>query len=261
MRRYQVILLLMLLHSSLLRAQRDSSLTSDFARMSARERARIAREEATLAEADTAFQAAMRAGEEHFRAARYHAALDRYQHARNLRPHNVHPKVKIQDLQALLARQVDDDREPGAEQPPHPKEQAPQHRATYAAQEAVPPTSSEPKMDAHEPARPAGIPPPSPKPERTTVIVPVREEGAATPPANAPVLEGQRIFREGRAVVEERVVQEGGRMVVWRKVMHPWGEVVHFRDNEAIPERRWQERFAAGQSDGSRTTGNSSRDR
>jgi hypothetical protein len=44
-------------------------------------------------------------------------------------------------------------------------------------------------------------------------------------------------------------------------VLHPWGEVVHFRDNEAIPERRWQERFAGVQSNGSSITGNSSRDR
>ena len=139
MRRYKVILLLMLLRSSLLPAQRDSSLTSEFARMSAKERARIAREEGALAETDTAFQAAMRAGEEHFRAARYHEALDRYQRARNLRPHNVHPKVKIQDLQALLARQGDGAWEPGVEKPSSTPEQAPQRGATTAVQNAVPP--------------------------------------------------------------------------------------------------------------------------
>ncbi len=267
MRRYKVILLLMLLRSSLLPAQRDSSLTSEFARMSAKERARIAREEGALAETDTAFQAAMRAGEEHFRAARYHDALDRFQRARNLRPHNVHPKVKIQDLQALLARQVDGSRE-SAEQPAPPPEQAPQPGATNAVQEAVAPAAAARKVDAHELSTPAGPPQPSTKPERSAVIEPgppatvhVRKEGATTTPATVPLPEGHRIFREGRAVVEERVVQEVGRTVVWRKVMHPWGEVVHFRDNEAIPERRWQERFPGGQSDGTRTTGNSSRDR
>jgi hypothetical protein len=272
MRRHKVILILTMLPcASQLVAQRDSSLTSEFARMSARERTRIAREEGTLAEADTAFQAAMRAGEEHFRGARYHEALERFQRARDLRPLNVHPKVKIQDLQALLARRMDADREHSADQPP-PSAEVPRQSTPDTVENEEPRTSAPPPVDAHRPVHPAGSTADPPRTDQEDghatgvqpvrpATVPIQEERMTPPPAALPAHEGHRIFREGRAVVEERVVQEGGRAVVWRKVLHPWGEVVHFRDNEAIPERRWQERFAADRSDGGRSTGNRIGDR
>jgi hypothetical protein len=270
MRRYKVILILTMLPCSVpLVAQRDSSLTSEFARMSARERTRIAREEGALAGADTAFQAAMRAGEEHFRGARYREALERFQRARDLRPLNVHPKVKIQDLQALLARQVDGAGERSAEEQAPAPVQVPGHATTDPARETVPVGGVERGTGARMPDHPARATAPPPSPRQAAAAEPqlkatAPEGHTGDPPQSStatPAVEAHRIFREGRAVVEERVVHEGGRQVVWRKVLHPWGEVVHFRDNEAIPERRWQERFAGVQSNASSITGNSSRDR
>jgi hypothetical protein len=259
MRRLHALLTLLLLaQAPLVQAQRDSSLTSEFARMSARERARVAREEEAAAATDTAFQAMMQQGEEHFRAARYEEALASYQRARSRRPLNVHPKVKIQDLEALIARQQQEAVEAPPVEVTMPRPDSP---AGGPPEDEVPPAMVVPPMvepqHVEQPA-PAEVPastdrapatslpatPSPPVPAARTDTAPAVVRAPVPQPAPAdPLTEGVRIFREGRAVVEERVVQEGDRLVVWRKVVHPWGEVVHFRDNEAVPARRWQERF------------------
>ena len=77
-------------------AQRDSSLTQDFAKLSAKERARMAAHEEQDAAADTAFQARMKQAELRFQQGAFQNALDLYRQARSMRPYNVHPKVKIQ---------------------------------------------------------------------------------------------------------------------------------------------------------------------
>jgi hypothetical protein len=223
--RSPVFLLFAFLCMARVHAQRDSSLTREFARMSAKERARVAREEEAAAQQDAMFQQLMREGEEHFQSGRYNDALSSFRQARSLRPLNVYPKVKIQDLEALIARQ--------AEVPVAPTE-APKEIPSPP----LPPPSPPPAASAVEP--PVTVPPkePAPRPEKKPSPAPVRHDTAITTPT-----EGIRTFREGRAVVEERTVQEGERLVVWRKVVHPWGEVVHFRDNEAVPARMWQQRF------------------
>ena len=53
----------------------------------------------------------------------------------------------------------------------------------------------------------------------------------------------ERSFVEGRAVVLERRVVKEGVEAVYRKVTHPWGQVVHFRDGIAISEREWEAAF------------------
>ena len=55
--------------------------------------------------------------------------------------------------------------------------------------------------------------------------------------------EGERIYKEGRAVVVERSTSVEGKAVIFRKVLHPWGEVMYFRDGASIPERIWIETF------------------
>lgn len=214
-------------------AQRDSSLTREFERMSARDRARVAREEEEAAQQDAVFLGHMRQGEEHFQAGRYNDALVSYRTARSLRPLNVHPKVKIQDLEALIARKAEE--------------------TTEASPSLPAPVEPRPNTDTSPAPPPAPVvvaPAPPPQPVATTAPEPVQKPPVVRPsvrPSTATqpdAVEGVRTFREGRAVVEERVVREGERLVVWRKVVHPWGEVVHFRDNEAVPARRWQERFS-----------------
>lgn len=227
------VFVLLLAHP--LRAQRDSSLTRAFDRMSAKERARVAQEEEVAAQQDALFQGYMRQGEEHFQAGRYDDALASYRQARSLRPLNVHPKVKIQDLEALVARKAKE-----ADQVVAPMPAPVEPPAPSPSSDPLPPAPPAPAPVAPTPMPPRG-PSTAPQPvHKPPVDRPAVPSATASKPDPA---EGVRTFREGRAVVEERVVREGERLVVWRKVVHPWGEVVHFRDNEAVPARMWHERF------------------
>ena len=220
--------------------QADGSLTDEFAKLSAKERARIAKEELEEAARDTRYQAVMEEAEALFRARDFEASLEKYKEARELRPYNVYPKVKIQDLQALLKRleeEANAAKEAPAEQPA-PKAEVP-------AMENKPPTPQSagelPVVEPQHQVNTAVEKPVRPKePEPKVASLPQ----SAGPVQGPEALEaGERLYREGRATVLERRVPEEGKLIVWRKVTHPWGEVVHFRDGQAIPARTWTEQF------------------
>ena len=68
------------------------------------------------------------------------------------------------------------------------------------------------------------------------------------PVPTSPVLEkpttiGERVYMEAGATVIERTVEDEGRNVVYKKVVHPWGQTFHFKDGLAISEREWKGRF------------------
>lgn len=227
------------------RAQGDSSLTRDFERLSAKERARIAKKEQEESAQDPRYQAAMTVAEDLFRKQQYDDALVRYQEARNLRPLNVYPKVKIQDLQALIAKR---DAEVVARtevqaQPPAPIP-VPADTASKATRlvpvevVAVKEVPALPKPDTTKTVV---------RPKRSTVVA--REQprkvttAAPVEPVKAAGPDGveERMYMEGRAVVLERKVTNRGHIEVFRKVTHPWGQVNYFRDGIAISERVWKE--------------------
>jgi len=235
-------------------AQGDSSLTRDFERLSAKERSRIAQQENADAALDAAFGAVMQEAESLFAQKRYDEALVRYTDARRMRPYNVYPKVKIQDLQALIAKR---DAELKTQEPSAiPPETAPEVPAVVE----IPQPAPAPVIGS---APPIALPPPevTPDPVRVPVEAPTIRVAESRPvhvsPSTpslrppekdpAPDLENglhERIYKEGRAVVLERTVVSEGKGVVYKKVTHPWGEVVHFRDGLVVPPRVWSEAFA-----------------
>ena len=83
----------------------DGSLTGDFKKLSPKERSKIAARETHEAAADSGYQDIMKQADAAFRAGRYEDALAAFHEARSIRPYNVYPKVKIQDLQALIKKQ------------------------------------------------------------------------------------------------------------------------------------------------------------
>lgn len=226
-------------------AQGDSSLTRDFEHLSAKERARIAKKEQEESAKDPRYQAMMTEAEDLFRKQQYDDALVRYQEARNLRPLNVYPKVKIQDLQALIAKR---DAEMMARtkvqaQPPVPILVPPD-----TASKAAPPVTME-VVAVKEVA-------PLPKPDTTKAVVRPKQATvvakeqprkvtttAPVEPVKAAGPDGveERMYMEGRAVVLERKITNHGHIEVFRKVTHPWGQVNYFRDGIAISERVWKE--------------------
>lgn len=211
----------------------EGSLTKDFPKLTAKERSRIAAKEAEEAAADQAYQARMQEAERAFQDKRYEDALTAYEQARELRPYNVYPKVKIEDLKALLKRQAEAaPATTAAAEPPPPVPSAP----------AAPPVVERPAVQPMPapPAKPVGRPVVV-TPPRTQVREPRPEpERPKDPP---PISLEERTYREGNAIVVERAVDDGGQRVVYKRVSHTWGQVFYFKDGLSVDERIWKDRF------------------
>lgn len=210
------------------------SLTDQFPNMSAKERSRIAEREQSEASKDQAYQELMRRADEAFRAARYEEALKGYEEARSVRPYNVYPKVKIEDIRALLAKraaaepstQVDTATTPTPTpiSPPTPPADPP-----VEVVRMVPPPASAPAPEAE----------PAPEPVPAVVAPPAQRSLPLAPAAG--VIE--RRYKEGNAHVIERVVTVEGRTVIYKRVFHAWGQVFYFEDGKPVDERVWNARF------------------
>ncbi|MGV3638010.1 MAG: hypothetical protein ACO1NQ_10265 [Flavobacteriales bacterium] len=216
-------------------AQPDA-LTDEFSKLSAKERARIAKEEEKNAANDAPFQTLMTSAEERFRAKDFDGALALYQEARTRRPLNVYPKVKIQDLQVLIAKR---DAEAAArpvtgpvDPPPHdPLPVVPVVEPMIP--DPIPAPVQEPTKSAVPPTRPSAAPVRINEPRTAT-------KPASTPTPNIDLEVGERVYKEGRSVVVETVTPEDGRAVVYKKVSHPWGDENYFREGSPISERAYR---------------------
>lgn len=248
---------------------KDKSLTKDFSQLSPKERSRIAAQETAEAEKDSTYQRLMREGDQAFRAGLYEDALAIFQEARQLRPYNVYPKVKIEDLQALIRKR--DQEAAQAAPPPAPEvaEEMPPAQTVEPIPEATPVPSTEgkpeetdmmteapapPPLPVQEPASREAPPPPGPAipaaPEKKPVARIEEPPPAVKPSHTGPIGPGpepelgERVYLEAGAVVTERTVEEEGKVVVYKRVAHSWGQTFYFRDGLSIPQRRWDEHFS-----------------
>jgi hypothetical protein len=215
--------------------ERDRSLTDAFQGMSAKERSKIAAKEVEEAASDQAYQQVMNEAEAHFQAGRYPDALASFKQARSLRPFNVYPKVKIQDLEALLAQA-------GAAPPPGNEVLAPASPLDAPAQ--VPPGRPDTATPTQAPVVPVHAPV---RQDQGTGSAGSSAPVRAAPPADpAWLVDGaeERRYKEGNAFVIERRLMQEGAPVVYKRVQHPWGQVYYFKDGEPIDPRVWKERFA-----------------
>jgi hypothetical protein len=221
-------------------AQPDQ-LTDEFSKLSAKERARIAKEEEQNAAADAPFQALMANAEELFRAKDFDGALERYKEARTRRPLNVYPKVKIQDLQVLIAKR---DAEQAAAPPEPPPVEVPLSEPMPSAPvPAVVDVRKDPEptevAQQEQPKPEVRITPPVSLPVVVSTPKPDPRPAQVIPPAAALEV-GERVYKEGRSVVVETVTPEDGRTVVYKKVSHPWGDENYFREGIPISERAYR---------------------
>lgn len=244
---------------------KNGELTKDFDKLSPKERSRIAAQETKEAAEDSGYQALMREADQAFQAARYEEALAIYKKARVMRPYNVYPKVKIQDLQVLIKKR---DLEKAAEAP----SPVPEPDATEV-QELSPPSA--PAPEAHPPAAAVAAPVATPTPVPATVATPsplptpastpapisnpepvedtrpvptpvVTKDPVHTSPAPrvSPIPLGERVYVEAGAVVTERTVEDDGKVVIYRKVVHAWGQTFYFKEGLAISQFQWDQRFS-----------------
>jgi hypothetical protein len=217
------------------------SLTQDFPKLSAKERARIAAREAEEARQDQAYQGVMQSGEKAFQEGHYEEALHLFEQARTLRPYNVYPKVKIEDLRALMARQAAASSDPPPNGPVEPdggntddqSASLPPPPPTLAPKNPEPNGSGQQTVVPHrDPVAMSGAPA-EPEPDR------------ALQPLSLKKAEGviERRYKDGRAFVIERIVRLDGRTVTYKRVYHPFGQVFFFEDGLSVDERVWKARF------------------
>jgi hypothetical protein len=206
------------------------SLTEQFPNMSAKERSRIAAKEVEESGKDGAYQAFMLQAEKDFQAGHYQEAIDGYEKARALRPFNVYPKVKIEDLKALLAQRA-----------------APAPVATMPGPEqAIVPTarSVDPVPQKSMGTTPISAPlaplPVAKEPQPITAPSPAAVEPTRLEPADDLI---ERRYKEGNAFVIERVVTVDGILLTYKRVFHNWGQVFYFENGAAVDERVWNARF------------------
>lgn len=227
----------------------QGELTKDFGKLSAKERSRIAARENVEAAADSGYQALMHQADLAFQAGQYEAALEHYEQARILRPYNVYPKVKIEDLQAMIRRREAEQAAPAPlpatnaeappdEAPPPAPAPAPAPAPSPAPAPAPTPAPAPVSTPVPPPTRPVPVPPPAPTPR------PVPETTPESPSPDAPGQLSQRVYMEAGAVVTERIVQEENRTETWRRVAHPWGGTFYFKDGLAISQFQWDQRFS-----------------
>lgn len=233
----------------------DDSLTPDFAGKSAKERSRIAAKEDAEARADQKFQQVMEDAERLFRSGDYDASLERFKEARSIRPYNVYPKVKIQDLQALIAKR---DAALAGQQEEQLPEVAPVEERMVLRTEVTPAPAPAPApvpvAPVEKPVQPATSPvverrpePVAPKPMVAQPTRPLVTEGPPKPAATLRTLPDQRcterVFREGTFLITERSCTGPDGTDVYRRVLPHWGTPTHFLNGAAIPERMWHEAF------------------
>lgn len=222
-----------MLFGTLAPAQKErGSLTEQFPNMSAKERSRIAAKETEEAQKDGSYQEVMRTAELAFQEGRYEEAIKRYEEARAMRPYNVYPKVKIEDLRALIARQAaKQDTLTAVEE--HPVDPEPIATPVQQTVPVVDRLDQEPTPIVEQPSAPK----PEPKVERPVIAAPV-----ALPAKVADGIIEQR-YREGHAFVIERAVTIEGRLVKYKRVYHPYGQTFYFEDGLSVDERVWKARF------------------
>lgn len=224
-------------------AQNDrGSLTEQFPNMSAKERARIASKEKDDAAKDGAYQALMLEGERDFQEGRYEEALMAYEKARAMRPYNVYPKVKIEDLRAILKKQAARSDTTMAPPPaPVPGLQPPAQAPPVVAgsRDPVPQATKPPQTE------PIDVPPQErvvAKEPPPTSVVP-EEKRSPVPHGKRDTGVIERRYREGHAYVIERAVEVEGRVVIYKRVFHNYGQVFYFEDGLSVDERVWKQRF------------------
>lgn len=238
-----VLCTVFLVFGQMVSGQQDD-LTGDFGKLSAKERAQIARDEEENAAKDLVFQGLMTEADALFRRQDFDGSLSKYMDARALRPYNVYPKVKIQDLQALIARReeertrsagqaevrdsMDTDLVDRGRTEPSPAPIVLETPSAPPAPARVEPAQLQPSIPHHhhQAPKPPNVP-------GSRHVVPDLEPAPA-------LAEGERVYKEGRSVVVETVVAEADHTVVYRKVSHPWGEQHYFREGLPISERSYK---------------------
>ena len=253
--------------------QERADAAGSFAHLSAKERTRLAKEEEREAATDDVYIELMAGAERLFKEQRFDEAMVSFEEARQRRPLNVYPKVKIDDLRVLISKRdaalqgtgTAVDTTIGPMSVPSPLE-APEGSATggVAAVLGAPrPLPVQPTSIGTVEGEPSSNEKPSTRPVAIHVGQTAHNGAPRAKVATKPISEApnsvverpgsvqrslsdgveEERFKEGQALVLQRTCRSGQLVQVFRKVDHPWGKTFYFLDGLPVQERVWTDRF------------------
>ena len=228
----------------------------DFSKLSGRAKAKLAKKERKEAKKDKEYQLMMEEAHDNFVGQKYHDALDLYEKARERRPLNVYPKVKIEDVLLAMQNQPQEENVETVfedplkiESPPEPEKISDPADAQERIEEVF-----EEEIQKAEDIVEKEVPPP-PKEEKSEPkvdkVVIVKDEDLK-PMSEAQLREdlGQRYedgvhektFTEGNKTITERIVVKEGLGDIYRRVQYAWG-AFYFKNNKSVTKNTWDQSY------------------
>lgn len=235
--------------AALLTAPATSNAQKDFSSMSSRQRIQVAEQEQMEAAVDTDFQNLMEQGHEFFQEKHYLKAVRTYEKARDKRPYNVYPKVKIADIELSMKDTLDllkeEEKKELAEQRKRPDRAKPEEeRADESREERLEKLDNweekererlkrEREKQTDKPNPPAGR---SGGDVKRVSLEEYQKELAEKYPSGIT----ESTSTEGNKTIVKRIVVREGKGNEFKRVEHNWGGVFYFKNGDAVTERVWK---------------------
>lgn len=221
----------------------------DLSSMSGRQRIQAAEKEQLEASADGEFQSLMDRGHELFREKQYLKAVRMYERAKEKRPLNVYPKVKITDIQlsmqdtldflAAEEKRTDDADRRGdrvrSDRPDRPEESKEERLKKIDDWER----KEREKLEQDRKRQSSPDTPPvsgSGGDVKKVSLEEYRKELAEKYPSGIT----EEVSTEGNKTIVKRIVVREGRGNEYKRVEHGWGGVFYFKNGDAVTERVWK---------------------
>lgn len=239
----------LLFATALLTAPLVAEAQKDFADLSSRQRIQVAEQEQLEAAVDTDFQNLMERGHSLFQEKHYLKAVRVYEEARDKRPYNVYPKVKIADIELSMKDTLDllkaeEKKEMAAErQRPDRASAEKDERIDESREDRLKKIDNweEKERDRMERERQKSKEKPEPVGEmggdvRRVSLEEYQKELAEKYPSGIT----EETLTEGNKTIVKRIVVREGKGNEYKRVEHSWGGVFYFKNGDAVTERVWK---------------------
>ncbi|MCA1752503.1 MAG: DUF1682 domain-containing protein [Flavobacteriales bacterium] len=240
-----------LITAAMLTASTASIAQKDFSDLSSRQRIQVAEQEQLEAAVDTDFQNLMERGHSLFQEKHYLKAVRVYEEARDKRPYNVYPKVKIADIELSMKDTLDllkaeEKKELAAERkrPQQKIEQEKDERNDESPEERMKKIDNweenerkrmerERQKKTDQPTPPGGG---SEGDVKRVSLEEYQKELAEKYPSGIT----EETLIEGNKTIVKRIVVREGEGNEYKRVEHNWGGVFYFKNGDAVTERVWK---------------------
>lgn len=222
----------------------------DFSELSSRQRIQAAEQEQLEAAVDNDFQNLMARGHSLFQEKHYLKAVRVYEKAREKRPYNVYPKVKIADIELSMKDTLDllkaEEKKELAEERKRPNRAKPEKedRIDESPEERIDKIDNweEKERERMERERQKSKEEPAPAGDgkegdvKRISLEEYQKELAEKYPSGIT----EETAMEGNKTIVKRIVVREGKGNEYKRVEHNWGGIFYFKNGDAVTERVWK---------------------